>query len=46
MIDPVVVIIIAGCVIPLIWVIVTYNRFIRLKHTVMESWADIARYTA
>ena len=41
MIDPVVVIIIAGCVIPLIWVIVTYNRFIRLKHTIKESWADI-----
>ena len=26
---------------PLIWWIVTYNRFIRLKHTVKESWADI-----
>ena len=27
--------------IPLIWWIVTYNRFVRLKHTVTESWADI-----
>lgn len=27
--------------IPLIWWIVTYNRFVRLKHTITESWADI-----
>lgn len=25
----------------LIWWIATYNRFVRLKHTVKESWADI-----
>jgi LemA protein len=28
-------------IIPLIWWIATYNRFVRLKHTVKESWADI-----
>lgn len=27
--------------VPLLWWIVTYNRFVRLKHTVKESWADI-----
>lgn len=27
--------------VPLVWWIVTYNRFVRLKHTVKESWADI-----
>ena len=25
----------------LVWWIATYNRFVRLKHTVKESWADI-----
>ncbi len=27
--------------IPLIWWILTHNRFVRLKHTITESWADI-----
>lgn len=27
--------------VPLVWWIATYNRFVRLKHTVKESWADI-----
>ena len=27
--------------VPLIWLIATYNRFVRLKHGVKESWADI-----
>ena len=27
--------------VPLLWWIVTYNRFVRLKHGVKESWADI-----
>jgi LemA protein len=27
--------------VPLSWWIATYNRFVRLKHTVKESWADI-----
>jgi LemA protein len=27
--------------VPLIWWIATYNRFVRLKHTTKESWADI-----
>ena len=25
----------------LLWWIITYNRFVRLKHTLKESWADI-----
>lgn len=27
--------------VPLVWWIATYNRFVRLKHTVAESWSDI-----
>src|SRR5690606_32699721 len=27
--------------IPLVWWIVTYNRFVNLRNTVRESWADI-----
>ena len=27
--------------VPAIWWIAVYNRFVRLKHTVAESWADI-----
>ena len=27
--------------VPLLWWIATYNRFVRLKHTVKESWSDI-----
>ena len=27
--------------VPLVWWIATYNRFVRLKHTVRESWADV-----
>lgn len=26
---------------PLVWWIATYNRLVRLKHTVKESWSDI-----
>jgi len=37
------VLIVVGVVVlvPLLWWIVTYNRFVRLKHTLKESWADI-----
>lgn len=31
----------AVLLVPLAWWIATYNRFVRLKHTVKESWADI-----
>ena len=34
-------ILVAAVLVPLIWWIVTYNRFVRLRHTVKESWADI-----
>jgi len=27
--------------VPLLWWIVTYNRFVRLKHTLKESWSDV-----
>jgi LemA protein len=27
--------------VPLVWWIVTYNRFVRLKHGIKESWADV-----
>ena len=39
--EPVIIIGIVAILIPVIWFIATYNRFIRLKHTVKESWADI-----
>ena len=31
----------AAVLIPLIWWIATFNRFVRLEHAVKESWADI-----
>ncbi|HEB53000.1 MAG TPA: LemA family protein [bacterium] len=34
-------IIAAAILLPLIWWIATYNRFVRLRHTLRESWADI-----
>jgi LemA protein len=39
--EPVFVVVGIAILLPLIWWIATYNRFIRLKHTVKESWADI-----
>ncbi|HEX5053514.1 MAG TPA: LemA family protein [Planctomycetota bacterium] len=42
--DPTLVVVIVAAVIvlvPLVWWIATYNRFVRLKHTLKESWADI-----
>jgi LemA protein len=40
--EPAVLIVIGVVVlIPLIWWVVVYNRFVRLKYTVKESWADI-----
>lgn len=34
--------IVAGVLlVPLVWWIVTYNRFVRLRHGVAESWADV-----
>ena len=37
------VLVVAGIVVlvPLVWWITIYNRFVRLKHGVKESWADI-----
>ena len=37
------VLIIVGVIVlvPLVWWIATFNRFVRLKHAVKESWADI-----
>lgn len=39
--EPVFVVAGIAILLPLIWWIATYNRFIRIKHTVKESWADI-----
>ena len=40
--NPVVLVAAAAIVLlPLLWWIVTYNRFVRLKHGVAESWADV-----
>ncbi len=39
--EPLLLLVGAPILILLIWWIATYNRFIRLKHTVKESWADI-----
>jgi LemA protein len=37
------VLIVAGAIalVALIWWVVTFNRFVRMKHAVKESWADI-----
>jgi hypothetical protein len=37
------VLVVAGIVVlvPLVWWITIYNRFVRLKHGIKESWADI-----
>lgn len=34
-------VLIAALFIPLIWFIATYNRFIRLRQHIKESWADV-----
>lgn len=39
--EPALIIGVVILLIPLVWYIATYNRFVRLKHTVKESWADI-----
>ena len=39
--EPILIIGVVALLIPLVWYIATYNRFVRLKHTVKESWADI-----
>jgi LemA protein len=37
----VLVVVAAIVLVPLVWLIVTYNRFVRLKQHIAESWADI-----
>jgi LemA protein len=32
---------VAVLLVPLVWWIATHNRFVRLKHAIKESWADI-----
>jgi LemA protein len=39
--EPVYIVLAVVVLLPLIWWIATYNRFVRLKYTVKESWADI-----
>lgn len=39
--EPVLIVVAVAVLIPLIWWIAVYNRFVRLKHAVAESWADI-----
>lgn len=39
--EPWLIVAIAVVLVPAIWWIAVYNRFVRLKHTVKESWADI-----
>lgn len=41
MISPVLVILIAVVLIPLIWVAVTYNTLVKLRYQVRDSWAGI-----
>jgi LemA protein len=35
------VVVVAAVLVPLIWLIATYNRFVRLRQHIRESWADI-----
>lgn len=39
--EPVLIVVAVVVLVPLVWWIATYNRFVRLKHTVKESWSDI-----
>ena len=39
--EPVWIVLVVAVLIPVVWWIATYNRFVTLKHTVKESWADI-----
>ena len=39
--EPALIVVGVAVLIPVIWWVVVYNRFVRLKHTVRESWADI-----
>ena len=39
--EPWLIVAIVVVLVPAIWWIAVYNRFVRLKHTVAESWADI-----
>lgn len=39
--DPILVGILLAFLVPLFWVVATFNRFARLKNLVRESWADI-----
>jgi LemA protein len=41
MMEPWLIVAIVVVLVPAIWWIAVYNRFVRLKHTVAESWADI-----
>lgn len=34
-------VIVAVCLLPFIWLIASYNRFVRLKQHLRESWSDI-----
>src|SRR4051794_25003116 len=38
---PVLVVIGAALLVPLVWLIAPFNRFVRLKQHIAESWADI-----
>ena len=35
------IIVLAVVLVPLVWLIATYNRFVRLRQHIRESWADI-----
>ncbi len=39
--EPALIVVAVVVLLPLVWWIVTYNRCVRLKHTVKESWSDI-----
>ena len=39
--EPALLIVVAVIAIPVIWWIAVHNRFVRLKHAVKESWADV-----
>jgi hypothetical protein len=39
--EPALLIVLLVIAIPVIWWIAVHNRFVRLKHAVKESWADV-----
>lgn len=40
-VDPILLGILTVFLVPLLWIVLTFNRFARLKNLVRESWADI-----